>query len=338
MLCKRGQAWLLHVQAKDMAEQAVYQALFDRSDDYTLWLSDLAESRKALPGFGSAELNRLQRRQARVYDAIRKIDFFPGEASIRAEAQWRDFSNAIDAMQSPGEPQATAGCIARRDRMQYQGRLWATRRNLWVDRVASAWLIQRFIDPHARFQWLETPADCPPDALGFDFDGATFSHVGDQVTFEVLLASFGLDGDRGLSQLGAMVHALDVGGTSTAEAAGFEAVLAGARKRWSDDDSLLADIGGVLDSLHAHFPADASHSHSRTSKSNMNDLNTTVLADTSAASPRLHTLAACALHAGSGRLGLWRSRGWRAICTAIWWKSASGLPMPTIRKAWLLPS
>ena len=248
-----GQAWLLHVQAKDMAEQAVYQALFDRSDDYTLWLSDLAESRKALPGFGSAELNRLQRRQARVYDAIRKIDFFPGEASICAEAQWRDFSNAIDAMQSPGEPQATAGCIARRDRMQYQGRLWATRRNLWVDRVTSAWLIQRFIDPHARFQWLETPADCPPDALGFDFDGATFSHVGDQVTFEVLLASFGLDGDRGLSQLGAMVHALDVGGTSTAEAAGFEAVLAGARKRWSDDDSLLADIGGVLDSLHAHF-------------------------------------------------------------------------------------
>lgn len=248
-----GQAWLLHVQAQDMAEQAVYQALFDRTEDYTQWLLELAEARKTLPSLGSAELNRLQRRQARAYDAIRKIDFFPGETSIRAEAQWRDFNNAIYAMQSPGEPQATAGRIASRDRMQYQGRLWATRRNLWVDRVASAWLIQRFIDPHARFQWLDTPANCPTDALGFDFDGATFSHVGDRVTFEVLLSSFGLDSDRGLSQLGAMVHALDVGGTSTAEAAGFEAVLAGARKRWHDDDSLLADIGGVLDSLHAHF-------------------------------------------------------------------------------------
>ena len=137
--------------------------------------------------------------------------------------------------------------------MQYQGRLWATRRHLWVDRVASAWLIQRFIDPHARFLWLDTPADCPPDALGFDFDGATFSHVGEQVTFEVLLASFGLENDRGLARLGAMVHALDVGGTATPEAGGFEAVLAGARKRWPDDDALLADIGGVLDSLHAHF-------------------------------------------------------------------------------------
>nr|WP_288851635.1 chromate resistance protein ChrB domain-containing protein [uncultured Acidovorax sp.] len=250
-----GQAWLLRVQAKDMAEQAVYQALFDRTADYTSWLEELAQARQTIPTLPTAELQRLQRRHGRAYEAIRKIDFFPGEASIRAEAQWQDFTNAVESIQSPGEPQATAGRIARRDRMQYQGRLWATRRHLWVDRVASAWLIQRFIDPAARFLWLESPADCPADALGFDFDGAIFSHVGDRVTFEVLLASFGLDGDRGLLRLGSMVHALDVGGTTTPEASGFEAVLAGARKRWPDDDALLADVGGVLDSLHAHFSA-----------------------------------------------------------------------------------
>lgn len=248
-----GQAWLLQVQARDMAEQANFQALFDRTSDYAPWLKVLAQARQTLSSLSATELQRLQRKQARAYEAIRKIDFFPGETSIRAEAQWRDFSNAIEAVQSPGEPQATVGRIARRDRMQYQGRLWATRRHLWVDRVASAWLIRRFIDPHARFLWLDSPADCPPDALGFDFDGATFSHVGERVTFEVLLASFGLDGDRGLAQLGALVHALDVGGAATPEASGFEAVLAGARKRWPDDDALLADIGGVLDSLHAHF-------------------------------------------------------------------------------------
>ena len=248
-----GQAWLLQVQAKDMAEQAIFQALFDRTADHSPWPEELKQARQALYDLGTTELQRLQRKQARIYAAIRKIDFFPGETSIRAEAQWRDFSNAIEAMQSPGEPQATAGRIARRDRIQYQGRLWATRRHLWVDRVASAWLIQRFIDPHARFLWLDAPADCPPDALGFDFDGATFSHVGERVTFEVLLTSFGLEGDRSLAQLGAMVHALDVGGAAPPEAGGFEAVLAGARKRWPDDDVLLADIGGVLDSLHAHF-------------------------------------------------------------------------------------
>ncbi len=248
-----GQAWLLHVHAQNMAEQAVYQALFDRTAEYEPWLGELTQTRQLLPTLAGAELQRLQRRHARTYEAIRKIDFFPGEASIRAEAQWRDFTNAVEALQSPGEPQATAVRIARRDRMQYQGRLWATRRHLWVDRVASAWLIQRFIDPAARFVWLDSLADCPADALGFDFEGATFSHVGDRVTFEVLLASFGLDGDRGLQRLGAMVHALDVGGATTPEAGGFEAVLAGARKRWPDDDALLADVGGVLDSLHAHF-------------------------------------------------------------------------------------
>jgi hypothetical protein len=73
--------------------------------------------------------------------------------------------------------------------------------------------------------------------------------VGERVTFEVLLASFGLDGDRGLQRLGAMVHALDVGGTTTPEASGFEAVLAGARKRWPDDDALLADVGCWIRSM-----------------------------------------------------------------------------------------
>jgi len=248
-----GQAWLLKVHARDMAEQAIFQALFDRAADYAPWLEELAQARQTLSGLGTTELQRLQRKHARAYEAIRKTDFFPGETSIRAEAQWRDFANAIETVQSPDEPHATAGRIARRDRMQYQGRVWATRRHLWVDRVASAWLIQRFIDPHARFLWLDSPADCPPDALGFDFDGATFSHVGERVTFEVLLTSFGLEGDRGLSRLSAMVHALDVGGAATPEASGFEAVLAGARKRRPDDDALLADIGGVLDSLHAHF-------------------------------------------------------------------------------------
>lgn len=254
-LHERGQAWLLHVHAKDIAEQAAYQALFDRTADYTRWLDGLAQARPLLSTLPSMELQRLQRRHGRTYEAIHKIDFFPGEASIRAEAQWRDFTNTIEALQSPGEPQAAAGRIARRDRMQYQGRLWATRRHLWVDRVASAWLIQRFIDPSARFVWLQSPSDCPAEALGFDFDGATFSHVGDRVTFEVLLASFGLDGDRGLLSLAAMVHALDVGGTTTPEAGGFEAVLAGARTRWPSDDALLADMCGVLDSLHAHFSA-----------------------------------------------------------------------------------
>jgi hypothetical protein len=89
--------------------------------------------------------------------------------------------------------------------------------------------------------------------LGFDFDGATFTHVVDRVTFEVLMANFGLEDDAALMRLAAMVHLLDVGGEPVPEAQGFEAVLAGARERLADDDALLAEMSTVLDSLYAHF-------------------------------------------------------------------------------------
>lgn len=122
-----GQAWLLQVQARDMAEQATFQALFDRAADYAPWLEELAQARQTLSGLGATELGRLQRRHAGAYEAIRKIDFFSGETSIRAETQWRDFSNAVEALQSPGEPQATAGRIARRDRMPASRPCWRAR-------------------------------------------------------------------------------------------------------------------------------------------------------------------------------------------------------------------
>jgi hypothetical protein len=248
-----GQSWMLRVQAPDKEESAALRALFDRSADYAEWLAELSDARQTLSKLGLSEANRLLRRHERTYEAIRRIDFFPDTTSAGAQAQWRDFSNAIEAILSPGEPHPTTGSIPRRDPTHHQGHVWATRRHLWVDRVACAWLIKRFIDPHARFLWLNDPADCPADAMGFDFDGATFTHVGNRVSFEVLVASFGLDENRGLNRLGAMVHALDVGGAAIPEAAGFEAVLTGARKRLADDDALLDEIGNVLDSLYAHF-------------------------------------------------------------------------------------
>jgi len=154
---------------------------------------------------------------------------------------------------SPDEPQQAAGGVARLDVAVYRARTWATRRRLWVDRVASAWLIRRFIDPEATFVWLARPSDCPRQAIGFDFDGADFTHVGERVTFETLMASFGLEDDPALVRLAAVVHHLDVGGEPVPEAAGFEAVMTGARERLADDDALLAEMSNVLDSLHAHF-------------------------------------------------------------------------------------
>jgi hypothetical protein len=119
--------------------------------------------------------------------------------------------------------------------------------------LASAWLIQRFIDPQARILWLADPADCPPDALGFDFDGATFSHIGSRVTFEVLAASFDLQEQTAIAQLGLLVHYLDVGGIQPLEAAGIEGVLYGMRESIQDDDQLLEAATKVFDGLLISF-------------------------------------------------------------------------------------
>jgi len=119
--------------------------------------------------------------------------------------------------------------------------------------VASSWLIRRFVDPEACFIWLADPRDYPTDVLGFDFDGATFSHVDNLVTFEVLLMTFGLSEDPGLAKLAALVHYLDVGGVPVAEAAGFVTMLAGVKQRYSDDDAVLNAAGALLDHLYAAF-------------------------------------------------------------------------------------
>jgi hypothetical protein len=248
-----GTAWLMNVQPRSGEDDASYRQLFDRSTDYADLRKAWKEANPTLGALAPTELTRLQRRLQRDYEALRAIDFFPGDASIETEAAWVQLNKRIESLLSPDEPHEVDGGIARLDASLYRGRIWATRRKLWVDRVASAWLIRRFIDPEATFRWLARPADCPKNALGFDFDGAAFTHVGDRVSFETLLASFGLEDDAALMRLAAIVHHLDVGGAPVPEAVGFEAVIGGARERLDDDDALLAEMSAVLDSLYAHF-------------------------------------------------------------------------------------
>lgn len=261
-----GSAWLMAVQPRSTDESSAYSQLFDRSQDFAELRRAWKEANRGTGLLGAAELARLQRRLQREFDAVRAIDFFPGEASLEAEAAWNEFKQRLDSLLSPDEPRETQGRVPRLDAEKYQGRTWATRRRLWVDRVASAWLIRRFIDSQARFQWLARPSDCAKRSIGFDFDGATFSHVGDRVTFETLMTSFGLDGDPGLARLALLVHALDIGGDPVPEAKGLEAVMAGARERLSDDDALLAEMSLVLDSLYAHFSRESQRGADKTNK------------------------------------------------------------------------
>ncbi|CAL8481481.1 chromate resistance protein ChrB domain-containing protein [Caballeronia sp. S22] len=250
-----GTAHLLRAPSLSQEQEAEFRDLFDRSNDYDALIGALSDARKIVFGQAEAELRRLLRRLRRDYESIVAIDFFPTEAATRADAAWQDFVAHVDTVMSPGEPHPTERAIRTLALKDYRGRTWATRKRIWVDRVASAWLIRRFIDPDSRFIWLTSPDACPPSALGFDFDGAAFTHIGERVTFEVLMASFELESDPALLRLAAMVHTLDVGGAPVPEAIGFEAIMAGARERTVNDDALLDEISRVLDSMYTHFAA-----------------------------------------------------------------------------------
>jgi len=235
-----GGAELFLLNGRDAAQQARLAAQFDRGEDYARLLAALAKAKR-----GDARALRTLRRD---FAALAAIDFFPGEARRQAEAAL----HAREAAAS-GEPGSTAGRIRRLARTDFSGRTWATRKHLWVDRMASAWLIRRFIDRKASFLWLDEPKRCPKKALGFDFDGATFTHVDGRVTFEVLAASFGLADDPAVARIAQIVHCLDVGGVPVAEAAGIEAVLAGLRAAAPDDDKLLAETSRVFDGLYRNY-------------------------------------------------------------------------------------
>lgn len=233
-----------------------FPALFDRHEDYAGLLGDVASLRGALSPEVVLDTLKQVRKLRKAFANLVEIDFFPGEAQKQTESALQDLETQANRVLSPNEPRPVDGAIARLDARRYRGRLWATRERPWVDRLASAWLIRRYIDRDARFVWLKSPSECPSNALGFDFDGATFTHVGGKVTFEVLMASFGLE-QPALKQLGALVHYLDVGGVQPAEASGIERVLAGLRQSIPDDDRLLQAAGGVFDGLVAGLESGA---------------------------------------------------------------------------------
>ena len=122
-----------------------------------------------------------------------------------------------------------------------------------MDRLASAWLIRRFIDREARFVWVDHPRKRPRNAVGFDFDGAEFTHSNNRVTFEVLLTSFSLDNDPALASIGAAVHFLDIGGIPVSDAKGLETILTGAKATARNDDELLSEAARILDLFYSAY-------------------------------------------------------------------------------------
>jgi DNA-binding FrmR family transcriptional regulator len=227
--------------------------LFDRGREYGALVKQLNAAKPSLQRLGKRKAETLVQRLRRALAELVEIDFYPGQAQLQAKEAMSALEREARALLPGGEPRSAKGRVRQLDPAKYRSRTWATRKDLWVDRMASAWLIKRFIDKGAKFTWIESPRSRPKGAVGFDFDGAEFTHVGSRVTFEVLMASFGLDDDPALAAIGRAVHFLDIGGIPVAEAKGLETILRGIKAGTRGDDELTLETSRVFNSLYSAY-------------------------------------------------------------------------------------
>jgi hypothetical protein len=177
--------------------------------------------------------------------AIERVDFFGSAGRDRVRT-------LLDQIEDRVSPVPRGAVTTPTDRpTSYQGRTWVTRPRPGVDRMASAWLIRRFIDADAHFGFVADREAAPPDSIPFDMFGVEFTHRGDLCTFETLCATFHLV-DPALASIGAIVHDLDLKDErfGTSEAPGVGAIIEGLRLTYEEDEALLTAGIGLFEALY----------------------------------------------------------------------------------------
>jgi hypothetical protein len=170
------------------------------------------------------------------FDETRLRDFFASSLGQTLEKRIQALEAGI--REAGKKAPAEAAPITLKRAQDYEGRTWATRKNPFIDRMASAWLIRRFVDPKATFTFIderEVPS-LNGATIAFDVRGGTFTHVGDLCTFEVLIKSFGIK-DKAVKKIAEIVHDLDVRDDKYGkpETTGVEDILTGIRKTAKND-------------------------------------------------------------------------------------------------------
>ena len=224
--------------AFDAERSTAYRAIVDEADGMRGASVDPADARATL----EALKRRLREAQAR--------DFF--HARGRAEAE-----NAVSILEMELSTAAKEGEMAGEERTieRVSGRTWVTRRGARVDRIASSWLIRRFVDPEARFKFVDPEGYQPaPGELRFDMFEGEFTHEGEQCTFETLVRRFGLS-DPALRAISEIVHDIDLKEErfGRAETAGVASMIHGITTTVEQDLERLRRGGELLDGLYAHF-------------------------------------------------------------------------------------
>jgi hypothetical protein len=229
-----------------------------RQDAYAALARDvekiLKRAGKARRGTRAPAIRRLLEIFRERLTAIEAVDFFgsagrDGVTTLLKQLEDRTSKPHVAAMSSDS---AGSGDVS------YQGRTWITRPRPGVDRMASAWLIRRFIDPRARFGFAADREAVPDHGVPFDMFGVEFSHQGERCTFETLCAVFGMT-ESSLARIAAIVHDLDLkdGRHGAPECATVGAVIEGLQLAYADDEALLAQGMTLFDSLYRSFEQSA---------------------------------------------------------------------------------
>jgi len=217
-----------------------------------LQLAPRTRGRDAAPGRGEDEVGRLRKRFA----SVAAIDFF--EAPGRAAAD--KAVNAVEMKLAPANVRQSVAS-SRVDRAKYRARTWVTRQGVFVDRMASAWLIRRFIDPDARFRFVSPETYRPmPGELRFDMFEGEFTHERDRCTFETLLYRFGLENDPALIAIAEVVHDIDVKDAKSErpDTPGVETLLTGIARSTPNDQERVEHGGALFAALYASAKGAAS--------------------------------------------------------------------------------
>jgi hypothetical protein len=207
--------------------------------------------RKGASSGGGSALADYSGKLTRELDDVRKRDFFSSSLGTLMQKRMQSLVTALRGM-STGPAEAPSAIRQKRTE-EYQGRTWVTRKKPFIDRMASAWLIRRFIDGKATFSFVDESRlrALAPEMTAFDMRGAEFTHVGDLCTFEVLVRSFNIK-DKAVRKMAEIVHDLDVKDDKygNSEAAGVENILSGIRKTAKSDNDALEGGMDVFEMLY----------------------------------------------------------------------------------------
>jgi hypothetical protein len=250
-----GEASVCEAAFVDGLTDGQIEALFRaaRDSEYAAVAGEAEELLRGLPaGRGldpqtRAEVESAMSRLRRRLTEIAAIDFFAAPSRQLVEAALQRLERRL----YPAAPRRSKS-VGTATPGRKSGRTWVTRQGVYIDRIASAWLVRRFIDSQARFRFVEERRHRPAAGeVRFDMFDAEYTHEGELCTFEVLLSRFGLD-DPGLRAVGEMVHDIDLrdGKFSRPETAGLERVIDGITRKHAKDQERLAQGAAVLDALY----------------------------------------------------------------------------------------